>query len=162
MLSGCKGIKAGVLAALPLDPEAARFYSLEHGAATCCAARTCSTGAEIDPKFSLVRHVGACVVWLGYEQVPRKAKKAFDLSPTCLSPAMLVEGEYYEAWADRSGRRRCIRARSYHPTTWNTPALASAQSLSGHGTQAMDYSSTAEPAPSSMIRELVVIACDER
>lgn len=139
--------EAGVLAALPLDPEAARFYSL--GATklrqfdALAAKDLLEQAAEIDPKFSLV-HAILARAWsqLGYDQKYREeAKKAFDLS-TDLPRAqrLLVEGEYYESM----GRQE--RAASvYHALFELFPdnveyalRLASAQSLSGHGTQAME------------------------
>ena len=92
---------AGVMAALPLDPEAARFYSL--GVAklrqfdALAAKDLLQQAAEADPKFSLV-HAMLARAWaqLGYEQKHQgEAKKAFDLS-TDLPRAqrLLVEGEY--------------------------------------------------------------------
>ena len=152
--------EAGVLAALPLDPEAARFYSL--GATklrqfdALAAKDLLEQAAEIDPKFSLV-HAKLARAWsqLGYDQkYQEEAKKAFDLS-TDLPRAqrLLVEGEYYESM----GRQE--RAASvYHALFELFPdnveyalRLASAQSLSGHGTQAMEVIRQLRilPAPSS-------------
>ena len=96
--------QAGVLAALPLDPEAAQFYAL--GLArlrqfdALAAKDLLEQAAAADPKFSLV-HAMLARAWsqLGYEQKRREeAKKALDLA-TDLPRAqhMLVEGEYYES-----------------------------------------------------------------
>ena len=139
--------EAGVLAALPLDPEAARFYSLGvtklRQFDALAAKDLLEQAAEIDPKFSLV-HAMLARAWsqLGYQQeYQEEAKKAFDLS-TDLPRAqrLLVEGEYYESM----GRQE--RAASvYHALFELFPdnveyalRLASAQTLSGNGTQAME------------------------
>ena len=78
--------EAGVLAALPLDPEAARFYSLGvtklRQFDALAAKDLLEQAAEIDPKFSLV-HAMLARAWsqLGYAQkYQEEAKKAFDLS----------------------------------------------------------------------------------
>jgi len=152
--------EAGVLAALPLDPEAARFYSLGvtklRQFDALAAKDLLEQAAEIDPKFSLV-HAMLARAWsqLGYQQeYQEEAKKAFDLS-TDLPRAqrLLVEGEYYESM----GRQE--RAASvYHALFELFPdnveyalRLVSAQSLSGHGTQAMEVIRQLRslPAPSS-------------
>jgi tetratricopeptide (TPR) repeat protein/DNA-binding winged helix-turn-helix (wHTH) protein len=152
--------EAGVLAALPLDPEAARFYSLGvtklRQFDALAAKDLLEQAAEIDPKFSLV-HAMLARAWsqLGYQQeYQEEAKKAFDQS-TDLPRAqrLLVEGEYYESM----GRQE--RAASvYHALFELFPdnveyalRLASAQSLSGNGTQAMEVIRKLRslPAPSS-------------
>ena len=152
--------EASVLAALPLDPEAARFYSLGvtklRQFDALAAKDLLEQAAEIDPKFSLV-HAMLARAWsqLGHQQeYQEEAKKAFDLS-TDLPRAqrLLVEGEYYESMG------RPERAASvYHALFELFPdnveyalRLASAQSLSGHGTQAMEVIRQLRslPAPSS-------------
>lgn len=99
--------EAGVLAALPLDPEAARFYAL--GIAklrqfdASAAKDLLEQAVKVDPKFSL-GHAMLARAWsqLGYEQKRREeTRKALDLS-TDLPRAerMLVEGDYYESLAN--------------------------------------------------------------
>jgi eukaryotic-like serine/threonine-protein kinase len=139
--------EAGVLAALPLDPEAAKFYAL--GVAklrqfdVLAAKDLLEQAAEADPKFSTV-HAMLARAWaqLGYEQKRREeAKKALDLS-TDLPRAqrLLVEGEYYESLG-----RQEQAASVYHALFELFPdnldyglRLVAAQSLSSHGSQAME------------------------
>lgn len=139
--------QAGVLAALPLDPEAARFYSLGvtklRQFDALAAKDLLAQAAEIDPKFSLV-HAMLARAWsqLGYEKKHQdEAKKAFDLS-TDLPRAqrLLVEGEYYESLG-----RQEQAASVYHALFELFPdnveyglRLASTQSFSGHATQATE------------------------
>jgi tetratricopeptide (TPR) repeat protein len=136
-----------VLAALPLDPEAARFYSLGvmklRQFDALAAKDLLEQAAEVDPKFSMV-HAMLARAWsqLGYEQKHQEeAKKAFDLS-TDLPRAqrLLVEGEYYESLGKKEQA-----ASVYHALFELFPddleyglRLASTQSISGHGTQAME------------------------
>jgi DNA-binding winged helix-turn-helix (wHTH) protein/tetratricopeptide (TPR) repeat protein/TolB-like protein len=139
--------EAGVLAAVPIDPDAARFYAL--GIAKlrqfdALAARDLlEQAAEADPKFPLV-HAMLARAWgqLGYKQKHQEeAKKAFDLSadlPRALR--LLVEGEYY----DSVGKQEQA-ASVYHALFELFPdnadyglRLAAAQTLSGHGGQAME------------------------
>ena len=138
--------EAGVLAALPLDPDAARFYAL--GVAklrqfdALAAKDLLSQAAEADPKFSLV-HAMLARAWaqLGYEQKhAEEAKKAFDLS-TDLPRAqrMLVEGEYFESLGKQEEA-----ASVYHALFELFPdnldyglQLVTSQTASGHGGQAM-------------------------
>jgi DNA-binding winged helix-turn-helix (wHTH) protein/tetratricopeptide (TPR) repeat protein len=139
--------EAGVLAAVPLDPDAARFYAL--GIAKlrqfdALAARDLlEQAAEADPKFPLV-HAMLARAWgqLGYKQKHQEeAKKAFDLSadlPRALR--LLVEGEYYESVGKQEQA-----ASVYHALFELFPdnadyglRLAAAQTLSGHGGQAME------------------------
>jgi eukaryotic-like serine/threonine-protein kinase len=96
--------EAGVLAAVPLEAGAARFYALgvtklrqfdALGAKDLLLQAT-----QADPKFSL-GHAILARAWsqLGYEQKRREeAKKARDLaSDLPRAEHMLVEGEYYES-----------------------------------------------------------------
>jgi eukaryotic-like serine/threonine-protein kinase len=139
--------QAGVLASLPLDPEAARFYAL--GVAklrefdALAAKDLLEQAAQADPKFSLV-HSMLARAWaeLGYEQKRREeAKKALDLAIDLPRPhRMLVEGEYYESLGKQEQA-----ASIYHALFELFPdnveyglRLVSAQSLSGHGGQAME------------------------
>src|SRR5712671_4820531 len=139
--------EASVLAALPVDPEAARFYSLGvtklRQFDALSAKDLLEQAAEIDPKFSLV-HAMLAHAWsqLGYQQeYQQEAKKAFDLS-TDLPRAqrLLVEGEYYESLGKQEQA-----ASVYHALFELFPdnidyglRLAAAQTLSGHGSQAME------------------------
>lgn len=152
--------EAGVLAALPLDPEAARFYALGvtklRQFDALAAKDLLAQAAAADPKFSLV-HAMLARAWaqLGYKQKRQEeAKKALDLS-TDLPRAqrMLVEGEYYEAMGSQEQA-----ASVYHALFELFPdnieyglRLAAAQSISGHGGQAMEviHRMRSLPAPSS-------------
>jgi DNA-binding winged helix-turn-helix (wHTH) protein/tetratricopeptide (TPR) repeat protein len=138
--------EAGVLAAMPLDPDAARFYAL--GVAklrqfdALAAKDLLSQAAEADPKFSLV-HAMLARAWaqLGYEQKhAEEAKKAFDLS-TDLPRAqrMLVQGEYFESLGEQEEA-----ASVYHALFALFPdnleyglQLVASQTASGHAGQAM-------------------------
>jgi tetratricopeptide (TPR) repeat protein len=96
--------EVGILASLPLNPDAARLYAL--GIAKlrrfdALAAKDLLLQApESDPKFSL-GHAMLARAWsqLGYEQKHREeAKKALDLAGDLpRADRMLVEGEYYES-----------------------------------------------------------------
>jgi len=138
--------EASVLAALPLDPDAARFYAL--GVAklrqfdALAAKDLLSQAAEADPKFSLV-HAMLARAWaqLGYEQKhAEEAKKAFDLSADLpRAQRMRVEGEYYESLGKQEEA-----ASVYHALFELFPdnldyglQLAASQTVSGHGGQAM-------------------------
>lgn len=139
--------EAGVLAALPLDSEAAKFYSL--GVAklrqfdALAAKDLLEQAAEADPKFSMV-HAMLARAWaqLGYEQKHHEeAKKAFDLSADLpRAQRLLVEGEYYESLGKQEQA-----ASVYHALFELFPdnieyglRLAAAQTSSGHGAQAME------------------------
>lgn len=152
--------QASVLAALPLDPEAARFYAL--GVAklrqfdALAAKDLLQQAAKADPKFSLV-HAMLARAWaqLGYEQKHKQeAKTAFDLSADLpRADRMLVEGEYYESLGDQEQA-----ASVYHALFELFPdnveyglRLAAAQTFLGHGSQAMEvvHQLRSLPAPSS-------------
>lgn len=139
--------QAGVLASLPLDPEAARFYAL--GVAklrefdALAAKDLLEQAAQSDPKFSLV-HSMLARAWaqLGYEQKRREeAKRALDLAIDLpRAQRMLVEGEYYESLGKQEQA-----ASIYHALFELFPdnldyglRLVAAQTLSGHGSQAME------------------------
>ena len=139
--------EAGVLAAVPLDPEAARFYAL--GIAklrkfdALAAKDLLQQAAEADPKFSLV-HAMLARAWarLGNEQKHQEeAKRAFDLS-TDLPRAqrLLVEGEYYESLGKQEQA-----ASVYHALFELFPdnveyglRLVDVLTLAGHSSQAME------------------------
>ena len=138
--------EASVLAALPMDPDAARFYALGvvklRQFDALAAKDLFSQAAKADPKFSLV-HAMLARAWaqLGYEQKhAEEAKKAFDLSADLpRAQRMLVEGEYYQTLGKQEEA-----ASVYHALFELFPdnldyglQLAAAQTVSGHGGQAM-------------------------
>jgi DNA-binding winged helix-turn-helix (wHTH) protein/tetratricopeptide (TPR) repeat protein/TolB-like protein len=139
--------EAAVIAALPLDPEAARFYALGvtklRQFDALAAKDLLEQAAAADPKFSLV-HAMLAQAWaqLGYGQKRREeAKKALDLA-TDLPRAqrMLVEGEYYESLGKQEGA-----ASVYHALFAIFPdnidyglRLTSVLTVSGHGNRAME------------------------
>ncbi len=149
--------EAGVLAALPLEPEAARLYSLGviklRQFDALAAKDLLQQAADADPKYSLA-HAMLARAWsqLGYEQKRREeAKKAFDLSADLpRAQRMLVEGEYYESTGDQDHA-----ASVYHALYELFPdnieyglRLVNVQTLLGHGTQAMDVISRLRKLPS--------------
>lgn len=152
--------EAGVLAALPLDPEAARFYSV--GIAklrqfdALAAKDLLEQASEIDPKFSLVHAMLARAWWqLGYQhEYEEEAKKAFDLS-TDLPRAqrLLIEGQYYESMGKQEQAASVYHAlfELFPDNVEYALRLVSVQTLSGHGTQAMEVIRQLRslPAPSS-------------
>src|SRR6266567_3734181 len=139
--------EAGVLAALPLDPDATRFYALGvtqlRQFDALAAKDLLEQAAEADPKFPLV-HAILARAWaqLGYEQKHQEeAKKAFDLSadlPRALR--LLVEGEYYESLGKQEHAASVYHAlfELFPDNTDYGLRLAAAQTLSGHGSQAME------------------------
>lgn len=136
---------ASVLAALPLDREAARFYSL--GIAklrqfdALAAKDLLAQAAEADPKFSLA-HAMLARAWgqLGYE--PKRleeAKKAFDLSIDLpRAQRMLVEGDYYESLGNHQKSASIYNAlfELFPDNVDYGLQLAGAQLATGHGSQA--------------------------
>ena len=98
--------ESSVLAALPSNPEAARFYTLglvklrDYDASA--AKDLLKQAINADPKFPLT-HSTLARAWaeLGYEQKRKEeAKKALDLSADLPRVnRMLVEGAYYESLA---------------------------------------------------------------
>ena len=139
--------EAGVLAALPLDPEAARFYALGLSKLRqfdVLAAKDLfeqATGA--DPKFSL-GHAMLARAWsqLGYEQKRREeAKKALDLSTDLPRiDRMLVEGDYYESLGNHEKAASSYRAlfELFPDSVDYGLQLAVAQNAAGHGSQALE------------------------
>jgi len=139
--------EAGVLASVPLDPDAARFYSLGlaklRRSDAYAAKDLLQQATQADPKFALAHAMLArAYSQLGYEQKRREeAKKAWDLS-TDLPRAerMLVEGDYYESLADHEKA-----ASIYHALFELFPdnvdyglQLASVQILEGQGSEAVE------------------------
>ena len=136
---------ASMLAALPLDREAARFYAL--GIAklrqfdALAAKDLLAQAAEADPKYSLA-HAMLARAWgqLGYEQKRREeARKAFELS-TGLPRAqrMLVEGDYYESLGNHEKSASIYNAlfELFPDNVDYGLQLAGAQLATGHGSQA--------------------------
>ncbi len=138
---------AGVLASLPLDPDAARFYALglaKLRAYDALAAKDLlEEASEADPKFSLV-HAMLARAWaqLGYEQRRKQeAKKAYDLSTDLPRPErMLVEAGYYESLANYEKAASVYYAlfQVYPDSLEYGLALAGAQLAAGHGTQSQE------------------------
>ena len=99
--------QAGILAALPLNPDAARFYALGllklRQFDALAAKDLLLQVTKADPKFCL-GHAMLARAWgqLGYDQKRKEeAKKALDLSADLpRADKMLVEGEYYESKGD--------------------------------------------------------------
>ncbi|HEY4660183.1 MAG TPA: DUF2225 domain-containing protein [Terriglobales bacterium] len=137
--------EASVLASVPRDRDAARFYAL--GVAKLrqfdpSAAKDLLQEAVLsEPEFSL-GHAMLAKAWsqLGYEQNRREeAKKALDLANNLpRADRMLVQGEYYESLGDQERA-----ASTYHALFELFPdnveyglRLATAQSMAGHNSQA--------------------------
>jgi eukaryotic-like serine/threonine-protein kinase len=139
--------QAGVLASLPLDREAARFYALglkklrEFDA--LAAKDLLEQATKSDPKFSLA-HLMLARTWaqLGYEQKRKEeTKKALELSMDLpRSERMLVEGDYYESLADHEKAESTYRALfALFPDDVDFGLqLANAQNIAGHRSQATE------------------------
>jgi len=152
--------QAGVLASLPLDREAARFYALgltklrEFDA--LAAKDLLEQATKADPKFALA-HLMLARAWrqLGYEQKRKEeAKKALDLSIDLpRSERMLVEGGYYESLGDHEKAASTYRALfALFPDNVDFGLqLANAQLVAGHRSQAVETVShlRALPPPAS-------------
>ncbi|HEU5335683.1 MAG TPA: tetratricopeptide repeat protein, partial [Terriglobales bacterium] len=137
---------ASILAALPLDREAARFYALGitklRQFDALAAKDLLQQAADADPKFSLA-HAMLARAWgqLGYQQKRREeAKKAFELS-TDLPRAqrMLVEGDYYESLGNHEKAASIYNAlfQLFPDNVDYGLQLAAAQLAAGHGSQAV-------------------------
>ena len=138
--------EAGVLASLPLDPDAARFYGLgvaklrQYDAAGAKDLLQQATAAE--PKFSLGHAMLArALSQLGFEEERRKeAKKAFDLSANLpVAERLQVEADYYESLADHEKAASTYRAlfELFPDSIEYGLQLAGAQNAAGRGSQAM-------------------------
>ena len=139
--------EAGVLASLPLDRDAAKFYALglvklrEFDA--LAAKDLLEQASKADPKFSLV-HLMLARAWnqLGYDQKRKEeAKKALDLSiDLSRSERMLVEGDYYESLPDHEKATSTYRAlfELFPDSVEYGLQLAAAQAAAGHGSQARE------------------------
>jgi DNA-binding winged helix-turn-helix (wHTH) protein/tetratricopeptide (TPR) repeat protein len=152
--------EAGVLAALPLDPEAARFYALGvtrlRQFDALAAKDLLEQAAAADPKFSLA-HAMLATAWaqLGYAQKRQEeAKEALDLSIDLpRAQRTLVEGEYYESLGNQEQAASVFHAlfELFPDNIEYGLRLAAAQSISGHGGQAMEviHRMRSLPPPSS-------------
>jgi eukaryotic-like serine/threonine-protein kinase len=139
--------EAGVLASLPFDPDAARFYALGLNKLRqfdASAAKDLLEQASMaDPKFSLA-HAMLARAWsqLGYEQKRRQeAKLALDLA-TDLPRAerMQVEGDYYASLAEHEKAASTYRAlfELFPDNVEYGLQLASTEGLAGHQRQALE------------------------
>lgn len=139
--------QAGVLASLPLNREAARFYSL--GIAklrefdALAAKDLLEQASKEDPKFSLA-HAMLARAWsqLGYEQERKEeAKKALDLSIDLPRvDRMQVEGDYYESLPDYEKAISAFHAlfELFPDSVEYGLQLGEAQRAASHGSQAME------------------------
>lgn len=137
--------QAAVVASLPLDRDAARFYA--RGLAkmrefdALAAKDLFQQAIKTDPKFAMV-HLMLARAWaqLGYEQKRKEeAKKARDLSLNLPAAARLeVEGEYYESLADHEKAASTFGAlfQMFPDSVEYGLLLASAQNAAGHASQA--------------------------
>jgi DNA-binding winged helix-turn-helix (wHTH) protein/tetratricopeptide (TPR) repeat protein len=139
--------RPSVLASLPLDREAARFYVLgitrlrEFDAV---AAKDLLVEAiKADPKFPLA-HLMLARAWnqLGYEQKRKEeAKIALDLSTGFPRvDRMQVEGDYYESLPDHEKAASSYRAlfELFPDSVEYGLQLAASQTAAGHAYQALD------------------------
>src|ERR1700722_14272886 len=139
--------QAGVLASLPLNREAAKFYAL--GIArlrefdALAAKDLLEQASNADPKFSLA-HALLARAWgqLGYEQKRKEeAKKALDLSIDLPRvDRMQVEGDYYESLPDHEKAASTYRAlfELFPDSVEYGLLLTWAQISAGHTSQAID------------------------
>jgi DNA-binding winged helix-turn-helix (wHTH) protein/tetratricopeptide (TPR) repeat protein len=139
--------EAGVLASLPLNREAARFYALgisklrefDALAAKALLEQAC----KADPKFSLA-HLMLARAWsqLGYEQKRKEeAKKALDLSVDLpQEERLLIEGDYYESLADHEKAASTYRAlfELFPDSVDYGLQLEAALAVAGHANQALE------------------------
>jgi eukaryotic-like serine/threonine-protein kinase len=139
--------QAGVLASLPLDHEAARFYAL--GIAklrefdALAAKDLLQQACAADPKFSLA-HAMLARAWgqLGYEQKRKEeARKALDLSVDLpRTDHLQVEGDYYSSVPDFDKASSAYRAlfELFPDSVEYGLQIANVQNAAGHATQALE------------------------
>jgi DNA-binding winged helix-turn-helix (wHTH) protein/tetratricopeptide (TPR) repeat protein len=153
--------EVGVMASIPSDREAARFYALgisklrQFDAAA--AKDLLRQGCEADPKFALC-HVMLARAWnqLGYEQKRKEeTRKALDLSYNLpRSERMLVEADYYESQPDHEKAASVYRAlfELFPDNIEYGLQLLAAQSSAGHASQAQETMAQLRrlPAPASL------------
>ena len=149
-----------VLASLPQDRDAARFYSLglaklrefDVSAAKDLLEQAC----HADPKFALA-HLMLARAWggLGYEQKRKEeTKKALDLSISLpRTEQLLVQGDYYSSLSDHEKATSTYRAlfELFSDSVDYGLLLAYAQHATGRDTQAAETLSRLRrlPAPAS-------------
>ncbi len=148
--------QASVVASMPGNREAARFYALgisklrefDALAAKDLLIQAC----KADPTFAL-SHAMLARAWsqLGYEQHRKEeAKKALDLSASLSKPdQMLVEGDYYESLADHERAASTYRAlyQLFPDDLEYGLQLAYAESAAGHTNQASEVVSQLRHLP---------------
>jgi DNA-binding winged helix-turn-helix (wHTH) protein/tetratricopeptide (TPR) repeat protein len=151
----------GILASLPSNPEAARFYTLgltKLRQFDALPAKDLLVQAEtIDPKFALV-HVMLARAWalLGYEQKRKdEAKRALDLASNLPRVSrMLVEGDYYESLAQHEKAASTYQAlfELFPDSVEYGLLLAYAQTAAGHPSQASETTARLRrlPSPASL------------
>ena len=139
--------QAGVLASLPLNRDAARFYALgiaklrEFDASA--AKDLLQQATKADPKFSLA-HSMLARAWsqLGYEQRRKEeARKALDISTDLPNvDRMQVEGDYYESLPDHEKAASTYRAlfELFPDSVEYGLQLGETQKAAGHASQAME------------------------
>ena len=139
--------ESGVVASMPSNSEAARFYALglvKLREFDDSAARDLFQQAiKADPKFPL-SHLMLARAWsqLGYEQNRRsEAKKALDLADgLSRTEKMLLEGNYYESLADYGNAASSYRAlfELFPDNVEFGLLLAAAQNSAGHVNQSLE------------------------
>jgi eukaryotic-like serine/threonine-protein kinase len=139
--------QAGVLASLPLNRDAARFYALGivklRDFDALAAKDLLLQATAADPKFSL-GHAMLARAWaqLGYEQKRKEEiKKALDLSIDLpRTDRMQVEGDYYDSLPDHEKAASTYRAlfELFPDSVEYGLQLAGAQSAEGHANQALE------------------------
>lgn len=149
--------EAGVIAASPVDPDVAKFYSLGiaklHQFDALGAKDLLQQAVNTDPKFSMA-HAMLARAWaqLGYEQKRREeVRKALSLSADLpRTDHLLIEGDYYESLGDHEKS-----ASAYHALFELFPdnvdyglQLASAQISAGHSSEARETLSQLRHLPS--------------
>lgn len=154
--------ETGVLASVPLDPDAARFYALGlrklRDFDASAAADLLEQATKADPKFAPAHAMLARAYYqLGYEQKRKEeAKKAWELSGDLpRAERMLVEGDYYESLADHEKAISTYRAlfELFPDNVDYGLQLASVQTLSGHSDEALEVV--------KRLRKLASPACDD-
>ena len=149
-----------VLASLPSNPDAARFYTLGLARLRVYDYATAKVlfeqAIKADPRFPL-SHSMLARTWaqLGYEQERKEeAKRAFDLSSNLPRVnRMLVEGDYFESLAQHDKAASTYQAlfALFPDSVEYGLQLANAQRMAGHGNQSVDTIAQLRrlPAPAS-------------
>jgi eukaryotic-like serine/threonine-protein kinase len=163
--------ESGVLASLPSNSEAARFYTLglaklrDYDYVT--AKDFFEQATKADPKFPL-SHSMLARAWsqLGYEQERKdEAKKALDLSANLPRVnRMLVEGDYYESLAQHEKATSTFQAlfALFPDSVEYGLQLATAQAAAGHASQAMETIAQLRRLPSPASGDPRIDLAEER